>query len=233
MLFEAQRRVGWVTFDASWTWAHAMSNFTNLENPYDPNHWNRDFYPKHRVVLNSLWQLPFGKGSRFLSHAPRAVDGVIGGWKLAWVGIVQTGQYFTPSFSGADPSGTNTSGGLPDRIANGNLPTEQRSLARWFDTSAFVRPPTGRFGNSGVNVLQGPGEVVHNVSLSKRFMITERLHLDFMSMVSNLLNHPNFNFPASNISAPGQAGVITSQHGFFTDDKSGARLVEMRVRLEF
>ncbi len=233
MLFEAQRRVGWVTFDASWTWAHAMSNFTNLENPYDPNHWNRDFYPKHRVVMNSLWQLPFGKGSRLLPNAPRAVDAAIGGWRLAWVGILQTGQYFTPSFSGADPSGTNTSGGLPDRIADGNLPTDQRSLTRWFDTSAFIRPPVGRFGNSGINVLQGPGEVVHNVSLSKRFMLTERWHLDFMTMVSNLLNHPNFNFPASNISTAGQAGVITSQHGFFSDDKSGARLVEVRVRLEF
>jgi hypothetical protein len=145
----------------------------------------------------------------------------------------ETGQYFSPSFSGADPSGTNTSGGLPDRIANGNLPTDQRTLAHWFDTSAFVRPPVGRFGNSGVNVLQGPGEVVHHMSLSKRFRLTERLHLDLMTMVSNLFNHPNFNYPGSNISAPGQAGVITSQHGFFSDDKSGARLVEVRARLEF
>ena len=233
MLFEAQRRVGWVTFDGSWTWQHAMTNYANLENPYDPNHWNRDFFPKHRVVLNTLWQLPFGKGSHFLNSAPRAVDAVVGGWKLAWVSILQTGQYFSPSFSGADPSGTNTSGGLPDRIANGNLGTDQRSIAHWFDTAAFVRPPNGRFGNSGVNVLQGPGEMVQNVSLSKRFMLTERLHLDLMMMVSNLFNHPNFSFPLSNISNPAQAGVVTSQHGFFSDDKSGARLGEVRIRLEF
>ena len=66
--------------------------------------------------------------------------------------------------------------------------------------------------------------MTQNVSLSKRFKITERLHLDFMMMVSNLFNHPNFNFPGANISTPGQAGVITSQHGFFSDDKSGALL---------
>jgi hypothetical protein len=233
MLFEAQRRVGSISFDGSWTWTHAMTNFANLENPYDPTHWNRDFFPKHRVLLNALWQLPFGKGARFLPNAPRAADAVIGGWKLAWVGIFQTGQYFSPSFSGADPSGTNTSGGLPDRLANGNLPTDERSLSRWFDVSAFVRPQLGKFGNSGVNVLQGPGEMTQNLSLSKRFLLTERWHLDLMTMVSNLLNHPNFTFPASNISAPGQAGVLTGQHGFFSDDKSGARLVELRVRLEF
>lgn len=233
MLLEAQRRVGWITFDGYWTWQHGMSNFSNLENPYDPNHWNRDFFPNHRVVLNTLWQLPFGRGARFLANAPRSVDAILGGWKLAWVSILQTGQYFSPSFSGSDPSGTNTSGGLPDRIANGKLPGSQRTLGRWFDVTAFTRPPAGRFGNSGVNVLQGPGEMTQNVSLSKRFMLTERLHLDFMTMVSNLFNHPNFNFPGANISAPGQAGVITGQHGFFSDDKSGARLVEVRARLEF
>ena len=77
--------------------------------------------------------------------------------------------------------------------------------------------------------------MVHHASLSKRFGLTERLHMDLMTMVSNLFNHPNFNFSTStmNISSPGQAGVIVSQHGFFSDDKSGERLVEIRARLEF
>ena len=233
MVVEAQRRVGWVTFDGFWTWAHGMTNFADLENPYDPNHWNRDIEPKHRVVLNSLWLLPFGRNSRFLPNVPGPVNQVIGGWKFAWASILQTGQYFSPSFSGSDPSGTNTSGGLPNRIANGNLPTDQRSLSRWFDTTAFTAPTPGHFGNSGVNILQSPGEITHNISLSKRFPLTERLHLDFMCMVSNLFNHPNFLAPGSNISASGQAGVITSQYSYFDNDKSGPRSVEFRGRLEF
>ncbi len=247
MVFEVQRRVGLVTLDGFWTWAHSMNNFSDLENPYDPNHWNRDVTPKHRVVLNTLWQLPVGRGSRFLSNIPGPLNQVIGGWKFAWASVMQTGQYFSPSFSGSDPSGTNTSGGLPDRTANGNLPTGQRSIARWFDTSAFVKPPVGRFGNSGVNVIQGPGEITHNISLSKRFALRERLHLDFMAMVSNLFNHPNFLPPAA--TAPGaaspvsssttpnislsSAGVITSQYSYFDNDKSGPRAIEARVRLEF
>jgi hypothetical protein len=233
MVFEVQRRMGMVTFDGYWTWAHGMTNFGDLENPYDPNHWNRDIEPKHRVVLNMLWLLPFGRGSHFLPNASGPLNQVIGGWKFAWVSIMQTGAYLSPSFSGSDPSGTNTSGGLPNRISNGNLPTSQRSLSRWFDTSAFVVPTPGTFGNSGVNILQGPGEIAQNVSLSKRFMLKERLHLDFMCMVSNLFNHPNFLVPGSNISASGQAGVITSQYSYYDNDKSGPRSVEFRVRLEF
>ncbi len=233
MVFEVQRRAGWVTFDGYWTWGHAMTNFADLENPYDPNHWNRDIEPKHRVVISTLWQLPFGKGSRFLPNVPGPVNQAIGGWKFAWVSIMQTGAYFSPSFSGSDPSGTNTSGGLPNRISNGNLPTDQRTLQHWFDTSAFVAPSPGMFGNSGVNILEGPGEITQNVSLSKRFMLKERLHLDIMCMVSNLFNHPNFLIPGSNISASGQAGVITGQYSYYDNDKSGPRSVEFRARLEF
>ena len=50
-----------------------MTNFGDLENPYDPNHWNRDIEPKHRVGLNTLWFLPFSRMSRYLSNVPRRV----------------------------------------------------------------------------------------------------------------------------------------------------------------
>jgi hypothetical protein len=233
MVFEAQRRVGWVTFDAFWTWARNLTNFANLENPYDPNHWNRDIAPKHRVVFNTLWLVPVGRGRHFLENLPGPAEHVIGGWKFAWANVMQTGQYFTPSYTGADPSNTNTSGGLPDRISNGNLATSERSLYRWFDVGAFARPPAGRFGNSGINVLQGPGMVTHNVSLFKRFRLTERVHMDLMAMISNLFNHPNFRVPPSNISAPGQAGIVTTQVSYYDNDKGGPRVVEARLRVEF
>jgi hypothetical protein len=234
LTFEAKRRVGSFTFDAFWTWAHNMSNYLNLQDPYNPNLWNRDATtPRHRVVINSLWEVPVGRGKRFLPSMPGAVDHVLGGWKLAWLAIFQTGQFFTPSFSGSDPSNTNTSGGLPDRVCNGNLPAGERTLGRWFDVSCFAVPTAGRFGNSGVNVLEGPGVHTHGISLTKRFILTERLRLDFLSMMSNVFNHPNFANPGSNISAPAQAGVITGQHGRFSADRSGPRFIDMRVRLEF
>ena len=63
----------------------------------------------------------FGKGQRFLSHAPAVVEHVLGGWRTTWTAVAQTGQYFTPTFAGFDPSGTGTIGGVPDRIGDGNL----------------------------------------------------------------------------------------------------------------
>ena len=233
MSTEVNRRVGMVTFNAHWTWAHGMSDQLNMENPYSSHFWNRDFFAKHRVVLNTVWELPFGKGRKFLNTLPGPAERVLGGWKLVWVAYFQTGQYFSPSYSGFDASNTNTSGGLPDRVCNGNLPTGQRNVDRWFDTSCFAVPPRGRFGNSGANVLEGPGMHVHNVTLLKEFRITERVRFDYMAMFSNILNHPNFMLPASNISVPGQAGTISQAPDLYSGERAGPRMIEMRVRLRF
>ena len=229
LTFEAQRKVGQVTFDGHWTWASNYNTLLNFENPYAPLFWNRDPYTsRHRIVLNAIWSLPFGRGKHFLSGAPGVINQLLGGWQLYWIAYMETGQFFSPSFSGADPSNTNTLGGLPDRIGNGNLPPGQRTITHWFDTSAFVRPPQGRFGNSGVNILEGPGLHEHSLTLGKTFSLTERFRFTFMAAAQNVLNHPNFDLPAANISAPGSAGVVSAIRGF-----APSRQIMLRGRLDF
>jgi len=229
LTLQAQRKVGQVTFDTHWTWASNYSNVLNLENPYAPLFWNRDpSTSRHRVVFHTIWDLPVGRGRRYFGTAPGPINFVLGGWQLYWIAYMETGQFFTPSFSGADPSNTNTSGGLPDRLANGNLPASERRLDRWFDASAFVRPPAGRFGNSGMNILEGPGLYEHNLTISKSFGITERLKFTFVAAMQNVFNHPNFNNPASNISTPGSVGVVSSIEGF-----APSRQIMLRGRLDF
>src|SRR5207247_3479416 len=132
-----------------------------------------------------------------------------------------SGVYFTPTFSGFDPSNTNTFGpaangsvpsGLtepafnirPDRIGSGQLSSGE-SINNFFDAAAFTVPGCpgaaplctnpanlGRFGNSGVNILRGPDLVVLDFAASKSFNITERVRLQFRVLGSNIFNHPNF-----------------------------------------
>ena len=112
MTIEGQRKVGSVTFDAHWTLASNYWNYQNLENPYAPLFWERDPNTvRQRVVLNSIWQLPFGKGKRYMSNAHPVVDQLLGGWQVYWIASMETGQFFGPTFSGADPSNTNTTSG--------------------------------------------------------------------------------------------------------------------------
>jgi len=55
----------------------------------------------------------------------------------------------------------------------------------------------------------------------------------FRFSLSNIFNHPNFFAPYANISAPGEAGVISETHGLYSGERAGPRMVEFRVRLSF
>ena len=98
-----------------------------------------------------------------------------------------------------------------DRIGNGNLPASQRSPDNWFDANAFTLPADYTFGNSGRNVLDGPGSQVANVALRKVFRAEERYRVELRAEFFNAFNHPNFAQPDNFIDdGPGSTGVITS-----------------------
>lgn len=229
MTVELNRRVGSLTFNGHWSLASNYDKTLNLENPYAPLFWERDtFTPRQRVVVNAVWEIPVGRGRKVLSNAPRAMDYALGGWQLYWIGYFETGQFLGPTFTGADPSNTNTVGGRPDRVCNGNLPPGQRDVRRWFDASCFTLPSAGRFGNSGSNVLEGPGFNMQHVSLAKSVNITERWKFTLTAAATNLANHPNFAKPSANISAPGSVGVISNLR-----EGGRSRRIELRGRIDF
>ncbi len=135
---------------------------------------------------------------------------VVGGWQLSGSYIAQTGEFLTPSFAGVDPSNTQTVGGIPDRIGNGNLPSGQRTIDRWFDASAFAVPAanSGRFGTSGRGIIAGPGRQTASAALFKSFPVREKMFFRVQVSFTNLFNKANFDIPALNISAPNAVGTI-------------------------
>jgi outer membrane receptor protein involved in Fe transport len=232
MTVEVIRKVGHLTMDAHWSLASSYSNFqsgADLESPYAPLVYARDqFTPRQRFVMNLTWEIPVGRGRQFLPGANPLVNGVLGGWQLYWIGYLQTGLFFSPSYSGADRSNTNTVGGLPNRTCDGNLPSSQRSVTHWFDPGCFSLPAPGTLGNSGAFVLEGPGYNMQHLSIAKTFGITERLKFTFTAAAANVLNHPNFALPVANISSPGTVGVISSLAA-----GGESRQIELRGRVDF
>ena len=230
---EAQRRMGSFTFDGSWTYSNNMNNYSITENPYALGRWERDGADRRQyIVVSTTWALPVGKGRRFMSSAPGVVDRVLGGWNLQSISTFASGPYFSPGFSGTNPSNTNSSGGLPDRIADGNLGSGQRTDNKWFDASSFAIPQPGHFGNSGANILVGQGISVHHLSIAKTFQIFEQLRLTMTGQISNLFNHPHFNNPNTTINNP-NPGMFTSEIAQYNPERQGARQIGLKVRLEW
>jgi hypothetical protein len=229
MTFEVTKRVGALTFNGHYTLASNYNNMLNFENPYGELAFGRDEYTtRDRAVISAVWEIPVGRGRHYMSDAPAVANQFLGGWQLYWIVYLESGWYFSPTFSGSDPSNTNTSGGRPDRVCNANLPSGDRSISRWFDPSCFAVPPSGRFGNSGSDVLEGPGYHMHHISFAKNFDLTERLKFTFTMSAANAFNHPNFARPSANISTQGSVGVVSALRAGAT-----ARRIEFRGRFDF
>ena len=209
--------------------------------------------PVNTSLFSEVYDLPFGRGRQFGSNVNRLVDGIFGGWQLSSVFLWQTGSFLTPYFNSGDPSGTGSGiigrPQFPDRVANGNLSNPNRQ--DWFNLNAYTCPgtpgwiagtpctigagqpgdlaPIGRFGNSGIGTLVGPGTVDLNAGLAKYFAITEKVKFRVEGSFTNVLNHTNLNNPILDITS-GSAGQITSARG---GNFGGNRTGQVGARLEF
>ena len=127
-----------------------------------------------------------------MSHANPVAQAVLGGWTLGNLVVFSTGGWESVNFTGADISNTNITSGRPDRVCDGNI--SNPTLSHWYDTSCFVRPPEGigRFGNSGVNIIEGPAQNAWSTNVFKIFVIGERLKFRLNANFENVLNHPIF-----------------------------------------
>ncbi|HEY7392937.1 MAG TPA: TonB-dependent receptor [Bryobacteraceae bacterium] len=191
---------------------------------------------RNRFLLTGLYQLPFGRGRRFGSNASRPVEAVLGGWQLSTITLLETGPYLTPYDSNPNDSQANLNeagrGTLvrPDRI--GNCGVQNPSPNGWFNLAAFVLTPAGagRTGNSGVGICEGPGTVAVAGGLSKNFLLHEKFRLRFEATFTNILNHPNFVEPSTDVSSPSTFGITETVQ---SAENSGNRVGQLSLRLDF
>ena len=152
-----------------------------------------------------------------LSHNILARD-----WQIAGTSTIYSGPPYTPKV--ANFNFTNGEASRPDRIRKGTL--DNASIDQWFDRTAFPVVPVGayRFGNSGRNILDGPGTFVVNLSVSRRIQIHEQSSLQLRVESFNTPNHPNFNLPENRVDII-SGGTITRA--------KGNRNFQLGARLEF
>lgn len=144
------------------------------------------------------------------------------GWQIAGTSTIYTGPPFTPRVANVSYSAGEAT--RPDRIAKGTVPNP--SPDRWYDRTAFPVVPTGsyRFGNSGRNILDGPGSIIINMSVSRRIRLAESRSLQFRAESFNLPNHPNFGLPENNVNVISAATINRAKNN---------RNLQLGLRLEF
>ena len=147
-------------------------------------------------MLSGVYELPVGSGKPLSIENP-ALGLVFGGWSLGVIAEARTGSPFgiieqtnrTNAFAHGQRPNL-----LGDPTLSGSRSKSER-LAQWFDTSLFEAPGVGVFGNSPRNICCGPGFGVVDVSIQKRFSVTEGVRLEFRADFFNIANHANFRIP--------------------------------------
>ena len=171
----------------------------------------------YRLVLSSLYELPFGKGKRWAGNISRPLDFVIGGWQLNGIYVLQAGQPFSVTVDGSPSSArADLTGSIG--VNPGNLTSYITEM--WSASNAPIGPFTipasagGVFiapGTSGRDILRGPGSSNIDLSLFKNFAVTEKIKGQFRVQAYNLTNTPHFANPNTDLSqGPNQFGHITS-----------------------
>lgn len=238
---KANRRVArGLTFNANYTWAKSLTDLglNGYLNSAQQNQYNRTLergddsaIRRHLVIFSYIYELPFGHGRAVFGGASGLLDKLIAGWQVAGTTTMTSGPRLSPSFSGVDPTNTNEFSGRPDRIGagtvSGNIRDRIESHQPIFDSSAFVVPEAGRgyYGNSGRNILTGPGAVTWNICLGKNvYLFSERARAQLRFEGYNAFNHPNFYSPSTSISGS-SFGLVTGA--------STARRIQISARIDF
>jgi hypothetical protein len=161
---------------------------------------------EHTFNGQFVFDVPVGKRKMYGANMNKIADAVVGGWQYSGYLRWNTGPRFTVSQSCSFYN--NGSGPSPDRVGNGNLPRNRRTLGQWFDINAFKihgcdpinhAEQLGTDGNEGTNPLFADGQVQLDSSLSKYFNVTERFNLEFRVDAFNTLNHTNWGIPDANL----------------------------------
>jgi hypothetical protein len=203
----AERRAHGVGFLASYTYSHALDESTgspgSVTNPYDISYdyGNSDENIPNRFVASATYELPF-QGSGILKP-------VVQGWQLNTILQYYDGFPFSVSSSSGVGDGLTPRAQLVAGDGNGSLPSGQRKLAEWFNTAAFANATAGTWGDSGRNILQGPGTKNVDFSLFKNTHLTEAKVLQLRAEFFNLFNTPQFNNPGATVGA-GTFGKVSS-----------------------
>jgi hypothetical protein len=224
-----------LSIGANYTFSKFLANISNpgsslgdAAGPYSNLYDRRSDYGleendiRHHFTFHAVYELPFGPKRRWLGKG--LVGKIVGGWSLSNVTSVQTGPPVSVTTQTNTTNAFSAGAQRANVLRNPNLPSSERSVAKWFDTAAFAQPAPFHFGNAGLSLVTAPGLVNLDLSVLREFRFTERIRMQVRGEFFDALNHTNFGLPGHSFNGPG-FGLISGARG--------ARQIQVGVRIAF
>jgi hypothetical protein len=249
---EAQKRLArGLMFRTEYDWSRNLTNVNTNANaagngPQDPwdmraEYSNEQFQYRHRFLAYYIYELPVGRGRKWLSNTNRFVDGVLGGWQVSGITTYHSGDALTPLF---ENPGTKIGwfATRPDRVPGFLYAGRQSGHdtvggVQWFNTAAFAPPQPWTYGNASPFSIFGPGFGDWDVSVKKSFRLPgkETNRLEFKMDFFNLPNHYNLGDPNTAMADLRDGGTPDYTSGKIYYGASGyqPRLIQVGLLLVF
>jgi hypothetical protein len=211
-----------LSFVTNYTWSKVLSNTEQGGAPVGINERGTclrcdrglaGYNAPQRLVASGVWNLPLGMGKSYLSGISPALDHIIGGWTLDTIATFSQGNPFTvlaASSTTMDPMTQYRANVLckgRSSLANKNVRSNGHY---WFDTACFATPATNYFGNSGPNILTGPGVDNYDIGAGKIIALRESMDLQFRADAFNAFNHAQFLNPDSTMTDTNFGRITTA-----------------------
>jgi hypothetical protein len=236
-------------FISHYTFSHADGYTSGDSNYYAIDHryaWGPvDFNRDQVFLINTVYELPFGKGKPYMADGSRAVDYIVGGWQLSNTTNWSSGLPWTPSFGecgseedvgvcrpsrGTGSFHTGVSGGIDPVAHNLTYFTPVPNITT--TPGAFADPGYGQLGGIGINSQWGPRGFYSDLSLVKKFQVNERFSAQFRMDAFNVFNHAVYAFSANN-GAQTCIDCSGGNNGKITNIEDGTNMRQLQFALRF
>lgn len=202
--------------------------------------------PYHEFKANGIYELPFGRGQRFLNRGG-ITNALLGGFQLGTIVRYVSGQ---PLSLVADLGTLNRSGRssrdavslapgvtLADVRSQIGVRRDSSGQIRYFDAdfgSNFVNPEPGALGSLGRGAIEGPSFFTTDFSVIKRTRITENQNVEFRAEFFNVFNNVNFGIPSPDSTGnPPTLNVNGANFGVIDETRGSPRIIQFALRYNF
>jgi hypothetical protein len=239
------KRLGGGTVGATYTFSKAMDFGDNDDSGLtwawapmiERNYALAGFDRTHNFQMFANYALPFGPGKQYLSNGVAAK--VAGGWQLNGILSRESGLPFTVASAGTSvnsPGNSQTAEQVLPNVAIEGGHGIGANGASYFNPAAFAPVTTVSFGNSGRDILRGPGVFNVNASLFRNFRLTEKFQLQFRAEAFNLTNTPQFGQPGATVTSAtfNSDGSVKALNGYTQiTSASNERQLRFALKLSF
>ncbi len=202
--------------------------------------------PYHEFKANGIYELPIGRGQRFLNRGGIA-NALLGGFQLGGILRYESGQPLSLVAELGTLNRSGRSGRDAVSLASGVTLEDVRSqigvrrdssgqiLYFYPDFAAnFVDPQPGSLGSLGRGAIEGPGFFRTDFSVIKRTRITENQNVEFRAEFFNVFNNVNFGIPSpSNTGNPPTLNVNGANFGVIDSTRGNPRIIQFALRYNF